>query len=93
MLKKKKKQTDVEVEGLDEDEDMDDDPDDEPEEEPEVPKPEAPKPEADDKWVVGEVTTQTEPVIVNKKRPDKPLTIHQAIVVILNKLQRLEKLL
>ena len=88
MLKKKKKQTDVEVEGLDDDEDMDDDPDDEPEEEPEVPKP-----EADDKWVVGEVTTQTEPVIVNKKRPDKPLTIHQAIVVILNKLQRLEKLL
>ena len=85
---KKKKQTEVEVEGIDEDEDMDDDPEEVPEEEPEVPKP-----EVDDKWVVGEVTTQTEPVIINKKRPGKPLTIHQAIVVILNKLQRLEKLL
>jgi len=81
---KKKKQPDVEDEGLDE-EDMDDDPE-EPEEQPE-------KPKVEDKWVVGEVTTQTEPVIINRKRPDKPLTLYQAVVVILNKLQKLEKLL
>jgi len=86
---KKKKQPEVKVEGLDE-EDMDDDPEEAPEEEPEAP----PSPEeANDRWIVGQVTTQTEPVIINKKRPDKPLTIYQALVVVLNKLQKLEKLL
>lgn len=83
----KKKKQEVEVEGLN-DEDTDDDPEEAPEEEPEV-KTE----EADDRWIVGQVTTQTEPVIINKKRPDKPLTLYQAMVVVLNKLQKLEKLL
>jgi len=43
-------------------------------------------------WVVGEVATQTQPVIVNTVTEEQ-LDIHLALVRILNTLEQLKKLL
>ncbi len=56
-------------------------------EEKKVEKKEQPK----EDYEVGEVATQTVPVIVDKE--DKTLTTEQALALILNKLTKLEKLL
>lgn len=42
-----------------------------------------------EKWAVGQVATQVEAVVMDAE--GKEMTIHQALVAILNKLERIEK--
>lgn len=44
------------------------------------------------KWIVAEIATQTEPVIVNQDS-DKQFSVHDALVEVLNALDRISKAL